>query len=341
MITIPRILVLGLAAVVSAYHVILAMCSIGQAVSAVPIFIAMGLYATATVASLWPSSPTQMAVWLGVFNLAVCVALPILVTSQLDPSVENGYATWHVAAVGTLMTITVVRRRPVLAWLGVFFLVVQSTVWAGLGALPTLGVIGSMVWVSVAHLLAVGLAKAARDARQFAAADLEAAQWQAAQEAHMSERTVRLGQIYTISAPMLREIVARDGDLTEVMRQECRYLEAAIRDEIRGRTLLDDRVRDGVMAARRRGATVTLLDEGGLDDLDADAVRGVLGQLAVAIERTKADRIIVRTVPEESTTAITVVGLVGRDDGASVLGHETSEDEVDLWLEIPRPDLSQ
>jgi hypothetical protein len=337
LITIPRVLILGLAAVVSAFHIVLGAYSLGHSASAILIFVALALYGAATVASLWPSSPTSMSASLGAFNLAVCVALPILVTSQLDPANENGYATWYVAAVGTLMTITVVRRRKTFAWLGVTFLVMQSAAWAGPAALPALGVIGSVVWVGMTHVLTIALAKAEIDALQFVSAEREAAEWQAAQEAHVSERTVRLGQIYTISAPMLREIIDQDGDLAQSKRQECLYLEAAIRDEIRGRTLLNDRVRDRVMAARRRGATVTLLDEGGLDDLGPAAVHGVLGQLATAIEHTGANRIIARTVPEGSETAVTVVGLVSRDDGMSALGHDTSDDEVALWLEIPRP----
>ncbi len=238
MIAIPRALILSLAAVVSAYHLVLAASSISKAASAVPFVVAMALYAVTTVISLWPASPISMPRWLGAGNVAVAVALPVLVTSQLNPASDNGYATWYVAAVGTLMTITVVRRRKTYAWLGVIFLVAHSAAWAGFAALPALGVIGSVVWVCMAHVLTIALERAEKDALQFVAAERQAAEWQAASEAHLSERTGRLGQIYSIAAPMLREIIGQDGDLTQPKRQECLYLEAAIRDEIRGRTLL-------------------------------------------------------------------------------------------------------
>jgi hypothetical protein len=123
---------------------------------------------------------------------------------------------------------------------------------------------------------------------------------------------------------------------------ECLHLEGAIRDEIRGRKLLNDAVRAEVMSARRRGATVSLIDEGGIDDLsDADLER-VLNKLAAALASTDADRVIARTVPEGSDVAVTVVGLRTVGDGsASALGQESAEeDEVDLWLEIPRADSS-
>ncbi|MFC6354771.1 hypothetical protein [Luethyella okanaganae] len=338
MITVPRMLILSLAALFSAYHVVLGVYSLDVPVSRWPPIAAMLLYAVATVISLWPTSPTRMPAWLAAFNLAVCVALPLLVTSQLDGgAADNGYATWYVAAVGTLMTITATRRRQTVAWIGVGFLVVQTIVWAGPFALGNIGVVGSVVWVGIAHMLARALAKAGRDTRQFAVAEREATEWQAAQDAHLYERRFRLAQTNRIAAPMLRRIVDRGGDLTDEQRLECRYLEAAIRDEIRGRMLLNDAVRDRVRAARNRGTVVTLLDEGGIDDLDEEERERVLNHLAEAIGGSTADKIIARTVSDGSATAVTVVGLSqGGDGSASALGQESLDDEVDLWLEIPR-----
>jgi hypothetical protein len=303
-----------------------------------PVIGAMTLYLIATVVSLLPGGTMRMPIWMAAFNLAVVVALPLLVTHELDPAAKNGYATWYVAAVGTLMTITSTRRRHTFAWLGVGFLVVQTVAWAGPGALPAIGVIGSVVWVAVSHILSSGMAKATRDAQRFTLAEREATEWQAAQEAHVYERQFRLGQTSSMAIEMLRVVLARGGDLTDDERQECLYLEAGIRDEIRGRKLLNDAVRTEVMNARRRGATVNLLDEGGIDDLDDNDLDRVLNRLAEAISGTNADKVIARTVPEGSTTAITVVGLRSADDGsASALGQESLEDdEVDLWLEIPR-----
>jgi hypothetical protein len=80
---------------------------------------------------------------------------------------------------------------------------------------------------------------------------------------------------------------------------------------------------------------VNLLDEGGLDDLpEADRER-VLNRLAEAVAGTTADRIVARTVAQDSDVAVTVVGLKSGDGRASALGLD-DEEEVDLWLEIPR-----
>ncbi|MET0725814.1 MAG: hypothetical protein ABWY36_05635 [Leifsonia sp.] len=330
MISIPRGVVIALGAIFSLYHVVLGLYSLDTPASPEPAVLALAMYVVATVVSLWPTRELRLAIWASALDLAVAIAMPLLVCSQLDPAVDNGYATWYVAASGTLMTIAAVRRRVVIAWLGVLFLAVQTVIWSGVEALGMLGVIGSIVWVAVAHLATITLAQAGRDAASLAEAEREAAAWQAAQDAHNIERRIRLEQTQRIAAPMLRRIVAEHGRLDAEEREECRRLEAATRDEIRGRMLLDDAVRSAVLSARSRGAAVSLLDEGGLDDLDASALRIVHARLAAAIVSTDADRIIARTAQGGSPVAVTVVGLSAADADAE------EEDDVRLWLEIPR-----
>ncbi len=340
---VPRYLIVGMATLFSAYHLVLATYTIEQPRHQLPIFVAMAIYAVATVISLLPGGPMRMPVWMAAFNFAVVVVITLLVANELDfgrPG-GTGYASWYVAASGTLLTITSTRRRNTFAWLGVAFLVVHTiTVVGPVGpaGLLSLGIVGSASWVAVSHILSSAISKATRDAQRFALAEREATDWQAAQEAHVYERQFRLGQTSAMALAMLTQIQSAKGDLTEAQRLECLHLEGAIRDEIRGRKLLNDAVRDEVMSARRRGATVTLLDEGGLDDLPDHELDRVLNRLALAMRETNADKIIARTVPEGSDVAVTVVGLRTFGDGESVaLGLEPSEDdEVDLWLEIPR-----
>ena len=128
-------------------------------------------------------------------------------------------------------------------------------------------------------------------------------------------------------------------------------MEGAIRDEIRGRKLLNDNVRKQIMAARRRGTTVILLDEGGVDDLPDAELQRILNRLAFVIRDTKTDKLIARTVPDGSDTAVTVVGLSQREPDAAPPADDDpngdpdddpnddpndDEDRLDLWLEIPR-----
>jgi hypothetical protein len=337
---VPRIIVVGIAVLFSLYHVVLGLLTLDIPRNAAPVAAAMVLYLAATGISLVRRGPARMPMWMAAFNTAVAIALPLLVTSELDPAREggNGYATWYVAAVGTLMTITSTRRRQLFAWTGIVFLIVQTAVWAGPGALIEIGVIGSMSWVIISNVLSRSIAKATKDARRFAYAEREAADWQAAQEAHVFERQFRLGQTSSMALPMLRRIEQSEGELTAEERRECLYLEGAIRDEIRGRNLLNDAVREQVMLHRRRGAIVTLLDEGGLDGLAAPSRERVLTQLAAALRGSLADKIIVRTAAASSATAVTVVGLRSAAEPALIDGADLDDedDEVDLWLEIPK-----
>lgn len=334
MIAVPRWLLLVLGALFSTYHVILGVYSLNVPASPWPTVVALVLYSVATVASLWPVQRIRMPDWMAAFDLAVCIVLPLLVTSQLDADAQNGYATWYVAAVGTLMTIAAARRQLTAAWLGVVALAVQTVVWAGPLSLGTLGVIGSIVWVAIAHMLTSALTTAARETRRYAQAEREAAAWQAAQDAHLFEGRMRLAQTNRIAAPMLQRIADRDGRLTDAQRRECRMLEAAIRDEIRGRMLLTDAVRAEVQRARERGTVVTLLDEGGIDDLDEPSRDRVLSRLAEAVAGSNADRIIARTAAEGSPVAVTVVGL--REPEGAAPADNTDDLEVEFWLEIPR-----
>lgn len=343
-IALPRYLLVGLAGLFSAYHLVLAASTIEQPRNPVPVLVAMGLYAFATVLSLAPFSRTRMPIWMAAFNLAVVIAITLLVAGQLDfdrPG-GTGYASWYVAASGTLLTITSSRGRHAFAWVGIGFLGIHTVAIignVGPAGLVSLGIVGSASWVAVSHVFSVAFSKAAADASRFALAGREAADWQAAQEAHVEERQARLGQTTAMALSMLRQIQSSGGDLTEAQRQECLNLEGAIRDEIRGRRLLNDAVRDEVMIARRRGVTVSLLDEGGLDDLSQSELDRVHASLAAAIRGSSADRVIARTV-QGSDIAVTVVGLRTTGDGqAGALGQEADEDdedEVDLWLEIPR-----
>ena len=334
MIAVPRWLLLVLGALFSTYHVVLGVYSLDVPRSPWPTVVALVLYTIATIASLWPVKRLRMPDWLAAFDLAVSIVMPLLVTSQLDADAENSYATWYVAAVGTLMTIAAARRQLVVAWTGVIALAVQSVAWAGPISLGALGVIGSIVWVAIAHMLTTALTTAARETRRYAQAEREAAAWQAAQDAHLFEGRMRLAQTNRIAAPMLRRIGDLGGVLTDEQRQECRLLEAAIRDEIRGRMLLTDVVRAEVQLARERGAVVTLLDEGGIDDLDEPSRDRVLSRLAEAVAASRADRIIARTAAEGSPVAVTVVGL--REPSDSTDAENTDDLEVEFWMEIPR-----
>ncbi len=330
MISVPRFLLVGLAAAFSAFHIVLGLSALDLVENPAASLAAMALYAVATALSLAPSRSVRMPPAVAALNLGAIAVGLILVLGQLDPDRANGYATWIVGAAGTLMTITVVRQRPWVAWSGIGIMLVALLIWTRDPlSLPALGAIGGPIWVAVGQATTVTISRSGRDARLFERAEQRAAEWHAQEEAEFFERRVRLAQMNTLVAPMLRQIVTSGGQLDEEQRRECLHLEAAMRDEIRGRMLLDDRVRHAVREARRRGVEVTLLDDGGIDDLDRRELGRVAAVIAREVGRATADRVIVRTAQHDEETAVTIVAL---NDPSS----DDEEAELQLWLEVPR-----
>lgn len=345
-VSLPASIAVGLASLFSVYHLVLAVATLPRVDQVAPIVACMVLYAAATGLALFVPGRV-VPVWTACFALATAVVMPVIAAPVVETGTGPGSSTWWIAAVGTLMVVLVVRGRGLFAWAGVLFLAVYTVAWAGLGALGELGVLGSVAWVAIATVFAAAMSRAIRNTRELVRAEQETADWQAAQDAHVFERQFRLSQTTRMALPMLQRIIDSCGDLDEADRAECLHLEQAIRDEIRGRSLLSDDVRDEVMRLRRRGATVQLHDDGGLDELDAPDIRRIHAHVADALRQARdADNVIVRTVAEGSDSAVTVVGLrldgdasesaalgAGLDDDD---GDGDEDDSVALWLEIPR-----
>jgi len=136
-----------------------------------------------------------------------------------------------------------------------------------------------------------------------------------------------------VAGPVLVRTVESDGALDDDERETARLAEGRLRDDLRGRRLLDDAVRGQLEAARRRGAVVTVLDEGGLDGIDDEAMETVRAQLAAALEEASSERLYIRT-SSHPQIAVTVVGRSRRADDPS------ADEQVDLWHEIRRPGVT-
>lgn len=330
------------AALFSSYHLALGALSLRNLPHAgwSAVIVAIILDAAATVAALWGViGQPRLSLPLTVFALTVAVAVPLLVTSVVTPSGESAtdFRTWHIGAVCALLTIVCVRGRAAFAWWGVCVLALETLMWGGALSLLSLGLFGSAIWVAVGQVMSWTVRRTLDDVAKVTSAQRAASDWQAAQLAHLTERQFRLGQTGSRAMPMLERIRATGGELDEFERMECLWLEGSIRDEIRGRLLLDDRVRQQVALARRRGTVVTLLDEGGIDELAEPELARVHGAIADTLRDADADRVIVRTVPAGGASAVTIVGLRVPDGGiASALARDDVEDEVTFWVEVPR-----
>jgi len=298
--------------------------------------IALALFAVAFVLTITDRRAVMSPLISGT-NAGVSFAIALLCAGSSTREGGAGDAHWYIGAAGCLLVLTVVRRRTVHAWIGTALVLAQTLIWAGVDGTVDIGAASFALWVAAAYFGVRSLSHAMRDIQQFARSEREAVEWQAAQDAHHFERQVRLTQTSRVALPMLRHIAEVDGDIDEQDRHECRVLEQTIRDEIRGRRLLNESLRDQVIAHRRRGAFVQVLDDGGLDDIEPALMEPILDRVAQSISRLQSDRIIIRTAPKGSDKSVTVVAIT-IDATAAALGLEDESEEVDLWLELPRPE---
>jgi hypothetical protein len=272
-----------------------------------------------------------------VLATVLAVAVPVFGSLALDPVTESfSSGAWYVSGVVCIAVELLLSRRILLPWIAIGALVAITLVWSGPSGLVRFGIFAALLFVGVVTLSAWAIRMTAAELSSYSDAAREAASWRAAQDAYHSERQVRLATTALVAAPMLRRVVEADGHLTEEERAECRLLEQTIRDEIRGRRLLNRAMREQVMAQRRRGAIVQVNDDGGLDDIAPRMLEPLLTQVADAIAELSSDRIIIRTAPIDSPKALTVVAM-STDPIAAALGLDDGEDHVDLWLELDRP----
>ncbi|WP_426324245.1 hypothetical protein [Microbacterium sp. E-13] len=275
--------------------------------------------------------PVPLPVAAQILALACAVIVPSAISLGVGEASRTApFATWYLGGIGALMTVVMVRRRPWTAWAGIVMLAIASSVWMGpLNALA-LGLVGSIVWVTCAQLLVFSMDRAARDTSRLTRLQRAATGWQTSQVVRQRERRVQVQKALAVAGPVLTRTVARNGVLSDSDRLEARIAEGRLRDEMRGPRLLDDEVRAELERARRRGANVTVLDEGGLDDVDDATLAVIRAQLAEALRAASSERLYIRTSPDEHV-AVTVVGR------SPSVGAPSDEDSVDLWREIPHP----
>lgn len=292
--------------------------------------LAIGLYlAVVNIAILADAASVRMSLWTAVLSAVASVLIPVLVTFSLDPADRTEpFATWYIGGLGLLGVVCVVRRRALIGWFTLAMLVATSSAYLGLVVSLNLGLVGSIMWVLIAQLLVMFWDRAVRDTERLAEIQQAVSAWHATQLVRQRERRLRTQFALAVAGPVLSRVVASRGALDEGEQLEARLAEGRLRDELRGADLLNDAVRDAIEAARRRGVTVTVFDEGGLDGVEEERRVEIRDELAVTLAHAEAGRLIIRSA-KDPRVAVTVVGRAGaRSSG--------DDDSVELWHEILR-----
>ncbi|MCC2030154.1 hypothetical protein KEC56_11620 [Microbacterium sp. YMB-B2] len=292
---------------------------------------AIVLYLVVIIASVLVDGPigVRLPAWWGGIAIATGIVVPVLVSASLLPAHRTEpFATWFIGGVGLLAVVCIVRRRPVVGWLVMVVLIVTSSIYLGPLIALELGLVGSIMWAVVAHLLVLFWDRAVKDTEHLADMQRAVSAWHATQLVRQRERRVRVQYALGAAGPVLTKTIASGGQLTDDDRLEARLAEGRLRDELRGASLLNDAVRGAIHDVRLRGTAVTVFDEGGLDELDESRRDEIRNELADVISRAQAERVIIRAA-RDAQTAVTVVGRTGA-------GDSSDDDAVGLWHEIPR-----
>ncbi len=274
--------------------------------------------------------PTVLPMWPAVLVIVAAAVVPTAVALAAGPEHRHSaYATAYIGAIGAILTIMTVRRRAGSAWIGAGLLTIGAMYWMGPMAALTQGLTGSVMWIVTAQMLLRSLDRAARDTVRLVELQQAAVAWQTAQETRRRERRRRVQFALQVAGPVLTRVIDTAGEISDSDRTEALVAEGSLRDELRGATLMDDAVRRELDAARRRGMSVTLFDEGGLAGLDDTTLAGIRAELAGIIRAARSSRLIIRTV-RGGDIAVTIVGRTDVADGPG------DDDDVDLWQEIRR-----
>ena len=246
----------------------------------------------------------KMPVALAITITATSLIIPLLVNVDLQPSALGTPATWYVTAVATILAIAAVRQQRLWAWFGVTVLMIELLSWGGIQALFVSGLGGAIGLVAASHAISVGLERSARQTAQFLEKAKATQVASAADSAIRQERSERIAATLEGALPMLEKIST--GVFSDADRSEATLLEAELRDEIRGRMLVNPKLKASVRSARARGVEVVVLDEGGLVSVSEQDREPLRNRVAEELDKISSGRVTIRS-PQEPNVRVTFV----------------------------------
>lgn len=237
------------------------------------------------------------------------VPLAVLVGSQVRSPVGEFSVLWPVTsaclAAGLLAMVGMWR----LGWIITGLLVVYVAAWTAVHDVPLAVVVeyttvlaGPVTGTIYRIFMRSARRREAKALLDEAAALEQIGRLASQAEARREYRTRILRQV----GPILERIES-GRELTCQERGECRFIEASLRDAIRGRCLATREVTEAARAARARGASVTLIDDR-RTECDDEVSRNVLVAIRETLDRAGAgDTFVARLLPVGRRNIATVL----------------------------------
>lgn len=251
----------------------------------------------------FPSSWTTAVLGAGLLATA-------LVAWNVVPNDGPGRERWHVFAFTWMLFLLTMRGRALAAWAGL----------AGMVAITALGAVvtdrgagaaaaefqTSVAIVLVATLFTRALRRASSEINEARGRAVGLASAAAEVHAVSSVRRRRLDDLRATAAPLLRRVLA-SAVTSDQDRIDYRLGEAAVRDLIRGRSLVTSDVAAAARDARARGVDVTLLDDRGEQLTSVMAARIVAVRTVEALRAAREGSVTVRLAPAGRPVAVSIV----------------------------------
>lgn len=271
--------------------------------------IALVIYVYAATASLLLFRGLPLPRWQAFFNLGAALALPTLVIAQRELVDDHTVGAWVVMGTALILTATAVRQQARLALIGIAVLIGVLIVEYGQGAIATAGLAGALVFVLAGLAVSRGIARATRESEKFRAKEIETRTKIAELEAASRERQQQLSQVLGTAVPLLSVIKDSQGPLNDDLRQSAKLVEATLRDNLRGRDLLNRAMSNEVQRLRNLGVEVLILDEGGTQNLSPLERDQLLNKAVEALQVVTQGRVTIRS-PKGEDFRLTVVATI-------------------------------
>ncbi|MDO3649099.1 hypothetical protein [Nocardia mangyaensis] len=278
-------------------------------------FVALVLMAVAALVVLvFPVDPLPWPA-----TVYVAAAGPVSVALTM-PWVENptsfAHQLWTAYPTSYLLSMLVLRGRIVSAWCGVL---ATGTVLVTMGAFTTWHpetVVRALTPVATVGAVTVFMAivrPTQRSLRELRSQANRRAATEAALAAATAERDRQLTRLDRMARPVLARI-AEGAQLTAAEREQCRLLEAELRDGLRAPDLATERLSTAARGARSRGVEVTLLDDGGFLGVPEWVRHHVIDAAVDELDAAEAGTVTVRVLPVGRRWVATVLAAAPTGD---------------------------
>jgi len=284
----------------------LALLSLDDVASPVPVYISIGLFATVWFV-LTRDTRSQVGISASVYVIVASVLVTVI---SSDNATVGGFSQWYVGAGALAMFYLSLRRRNILAWLG-FVLIGSVVILWGLSTedrlLEAILLVARQApFVLVGSLFTLGMRRTRQRLDGIHSVETARAAAEAAALARTAERSRRLAGLDAAVGVQLHRI-AEGITLTDEDRAELLIAEARLRDSLRARQLDLPEVVDAVQRARRRGITVVLLDDRYPLPLPSGALSTVIEAAVRILDGAVAGTVTVRLLPAGRPLLATMV----------------------------------